>query len=283
MKGGLAVLLTLAEALAADPTQARFDATLVFYEGEEVADELNGLRRLFAERPDLRRRRPRGAARADRRVGRGRLPGHAARAGDVPRRPGPLRPAVDGRNAIHRAADVLARLAAHEADTVDVDGLRVPGVAPGRADRGRDRQQRGARRVRARREPPLRPGVLGRRGPGPGRGAARRAPTRSRWSTRRRPRRRTSRTRWSPSSSARSTSAVRPKLGWTDVARFAAHGIPALQLRARRSRDRAHRGRARRPASRSTVATRCSVGSSASPDVAAGRPQSRRSTVTTLP
>jgi len=28
-----------------------------------------------------------------------------------------------GRNAIHRAADVLARLAAHEADTVDVDGL----------------------------------------------------------------------------------------------------------------------------------------------------------------
>ena len=28
-----------------------------------------------------------------------------------------------GSNAIHRAADVLARLAAHEADTVDVDGL----------------------------------------------------------------------------------------------------------------------------------------------------------------
>ena len=27
--------------------------TFVFYDGEEVADEHNGLRRLFAERPDL--------------------------------------------------------------------------------------------------------------------------------------------------------------------------------------------------------------------------------------
>ena len=29
------------------------DVTFVFYDGEEVADEHNGLRRLFAERPDL--------------------------------------------------------------------------------------------------------------------------------------------------------------------------------------------------------------------------------------
>ena len=72
------------------------DVTFVFYEGEEVADEHNGLRRLFAERPDLVAGRPRGPARADRRVGRGRLPGHDPRARDVRRRARALGAAVDG-------------------------------------------------------------------------------------------------------------------------------------------------------------------------------------------
>ncbi len=46
-----------------------------------------------------------------------------------------------GRNAIHRASEVLARLAAHEADTVDVDGLafresfQVVGIEGGLADK----------------------------------------------------------------------------------------------------------------------------------------------------
>ena len=52
MKGGLAVLLALADDLALG-RRARFDVTLVLYEGEEVADEHNGLRRLFAETPEL--------------------------------------------------------------------------------------------------------------------------------------------------------------------------------------------------------------------------------------
>ena len=72
MKSGLAVMLRLAEQDAAD---ARFDTTYVFYESEEIADEFNGLRYLFAERPDLVGRRLRRAPRAHRRLVGGRLPG----------------------------------------------------------------------------------------------------------------------------------------------------------------------------------------------------------------
>ena len=50
MKGGVAVLLRLAEEIA---QQSSFDCSFVFYESEEIAEEFNGLRRLFAERPDL--------------------------------------------------------------------------------------------------------------------------------------------------------------------------------------------------------------------------------------
>ena len=126
---------------------------------------------------------------------------------------------------------------------------RVPRGAPGRAHRGRHRQQRRARPVRGRRQPPLRAVAIARR-----RGRARS-------------------TRSAPSGAddvevaervdgraaephaIRSIAEiigvydlpVRPKLGWTDVARFAAHGIAGVQLRPRRSRARAHRGRAGRP------------------------------------
>jgi succinyl-diaminopimelate desuccinylase len=49
MKGGIAVLVDLAETVAAPAV----DVTYVFYAGEEIAAEHNGLRFLFAERPDL--------------------------------------------------------------------------------------------------------------------------------------------------------------------------------------------------------------------------------------
>ena len=49
MKSGLAVMLELACTVA----EPAIDVTYVFYEAEEVAAEHNGLRRLFAERPDL--------------------------------------------------------------------------------------------------------------------------------------------------------------------------------------------------------------------------------------
>src|SRR6201999_1404770 len=54
MKGGLAVMLEIAESIGGTRGGAGSrDVTFVFYDGEEVADEHNGLRRLFAERPDL--------------------------------------------------------------------------------------------------------------------------------------------------------------------------------------------------------------------------------------
>ena len=53
MKGGLAVMAVLAEAIATSPDQARFDTTFVFYVAEEIADEFNGLRALFETRPEL--------------------------------------------------------------------------------------------------------------------------------------------------------------------------------------------------------------------------------------
>jgi succinyl-diaminopimelate desuccinylase len=49
MKGGLAVMLALAEAVP-DPA---VDVTWVFYAGEEVAAEHNGLRHLMRDRPEL--------------------------------------------------------------------------------------------------------------------------------------------------------------------------------------------------------------------------------------
>ena len=97
MKGGLAVLLDLAEAVApAEPP--RRDVTLVFYEGEEVADEHNGLRRLFAERPDLVAGRSRDPARTDRRLGRGRAArARSTCAATFDGRARPFGPPVDGR------------------------------------------------------------------------------------------------------------------------------------------------------------------------------------------
>ena len=52
MKSGLAAMLRLADQLAGGGSP-RFDVTLVWYEAEEVADEHNGLRLLFADAPQL--------------------------------------------------------------------------------------------------------------------------------------------------------------------------------------------------------------------------------------
>lgn len=119
MKGGVAVQLALAAALA-EPTR---DVTWVFYDHEEVDAALNGLGRIARAHPEWLAAdfavlcEPtdagleggcNGTLRAEVRV-----PGVAAHSAR----------AWTGVNAIHGAAPVLARLAVHEPASVEVDGL----------------------------------------------------------------------------------------------------------------------------------------------------------------
>ena len=119
MKGGVAVMLAVAAA-ASQPVR---DVTWIFYDHEEVDAELNSLTRIARERPealagDFAVLMEPTAARVEggcqgtlrfRITTRGRA-AHSARS-------------WLGRNAIHDAADVLARLAAYQPRRPEVDGL----------------------------------------------------------------------------------------------------------------------------------------------------------------
>jgi succinyl-diaminopimelate desuccinylase len=230
MKGGLAAMLALAERAA----DARFDVSLVFYEAEEVAEEFNGLRTLFRDRPDLVAGdlaillEPTGGW-----VEAGCQGTLHLRAEFDGARAHSARPWM-GANAIHRAADVLSRLAAYEARSVDeqvvsVDGLgyreslqvvRIEGgvannVVPDSCAIVVNRRFAPAYSIEEAREQTelLLAGAD-----------------------------RIDLLNASPAAPPNLTNplvaefvgtldlAVRPKLGWTDVARFAAHGIPALNF-----------------------------------------------------
>ncbi|GGB45336.1 succinyl-diaminopimelate desuccinylase [Flexivirga endophytica] len=119
MKGGVAVQLAVAQAIT-EPTR---DVTFVFYDCEEIEEEFNGLRRIAAQHPEWLAAdfavllEPtnggieggcKGTLRVD--VATKGISAHSARP-------------WNGHNAIHDAGEVLARLAAYEPETVNVDGL----------------------------------------------------------------------------------------------------------------------------------------------------------------
>jgi len=119
MKAGVATQLTLAAELVAP----RVDITWMWYDHEEVAAELNGLTRLAATRPDLfdgdfailgepSNGQVEGGCNGNLRavVRTHGVRAHSARA-------------WIGDNAIHHAAPILQRLAEHDPADVEVEGL----------------------------------------------------------------------------------------------------------------------------------------------------------------
>lgn len=119
MKGGLAVQLAAAATLSA-PNR---DISWIFYDNEEVAEEFNGLARIARTRPDWL-------------AGSFAVLGEPSNAGIEGGCQGTLRVRITlagvaahsarawmGSNAIHAAAPLLTRLAGYEPRQIEVDGL----------------------------------------------------------------------------------------------------------------------------------------------------------------
>ena len=229
MKGGLAVMAVLAEAIAANPDQTRFDTTFAFYVAEEIADEFNGLRSLFETRPELVRGdlaillEP-----TDGWVEAGCQGTLTMRGTYRGARAHTARPWM-GSNAIHRLSRALATVEQTDPGTVDVDGLPFPQSLQAVAIEGG---------VANNVVPDLATLTVNRRFAPSGSVAEAEAETRALFadadeievlnaSSAAPP------NLWNPLVAefvGTFDLGVRPKLGWTDVARFTAHGIPALNF-----------------------------------------------------
>ena len=228
MKSGLAVML----AVAAEVRAPAVDLTIVFYEAEEVAAVHNGLARLFRERPELVAGdvallgEPTGGA-----IEAGCQGTMRAEVSFAGVRAHTARPWM-GRNAIHRTADVLSRLSGYVERRPVLDGcefrealqaVRIEGGVAGNVVPDRCvlvvNHRFAPDRTPSQAEAHVRT-VIGPLGAGEefeitdmANGAA---PSLAH-----------------PLLTAlieRNSLPVRAKLGWTDVARFAANGIPAANF-----------------------------------------------------
>lgn len=119
MKGGVAVQLRIAH----EVTEPSRDITFVFYEGEEIDAEFNGLLHVQEQRPDLLEGDFAVLLEATRAIVEGGCKGtlkvDVTTTGKAAHSARPWM----GHNAIHDAGDVLARLTAYEPRSVVVDGL----------------------------------------------------------------------------------------------------------------------------------------------------------------
>jgi succinyl-diaminopimelate desuccinylase len=229
MKGGIAVMLDLARTVR----EPAVDVTWVFYAGEEVAAQFNGLGHLFRDRPDLVEGdvallgEPTGAVIEAGCQGtmRAEVVFHGERAHSA-------RPWM-GRNAIHRAGALLLALDAHVARRPVLDGCEyreavqavlieggvAANVVPDRCRvtlNHRFAPDRTAAEAEAHLRDLVAPHVDGADEVTVVDLAAGAAPSLDH-----------------PVLAAlidRNALPVRAKLGWTDVARFAAHGIPAANF-----------------------------------------------------
>ncbi len=119
MKGGIAVMLKL----AAELSEPKYDITWVFYDNEEVASDLNGLGRIARNRPDLIQGdfavlcEPTSALIEGGCNGTIRIEVKAKGVKAHSARP------WMGKNAIHELTDALITLKNFEPETVNVDGL----------------------------------------------------------------------------------------------------------------------------------------------------------------
>jgi succinyl-diaminopimelate desuccinylase len=235
MKGGLAVMLRLAEEVSRRPERFRHDVTFVFYAAEEIADEFNGLRALFERRPDL----PTGDFAIALEPTDGWLEAGCqgtihVRATVAGARAHTARPWM-GSNAVHAAAPLVQRIAGFGNPTVEIDGLEyreslqvveisggiARNVVPDRCslvvnrrfapDRSVDEAVAETLILLGGSEQDGAAADLEVVGASPGAHPNLTHPLVSDFV-------------------ARLELDVRPKLGWTDVARFAAHGIPAVNF-----------------------------------------------------
>lgn len=119
MKAGVAVMLKLALEVK-DPA---FDITWVFYDNEEVASDLNGLGRLMRNNPDLIQGEFAVLCEPTSALVEGGCNGTIrVEVSAKGKKAHSARPWM-GENAIHKLAPALAALAAFEPETVEVDGL----------------------------------------------------------------------------------------------------------------------------------------------------------------